>query len=86
MSTKRLTHEERATYLLGEVVMRQLNNAPRDPDTQREIAAFSRWVVHWLSGEEFLHVMTNTGYIFDEEDADELFGERKVQRPADRRP
>jgi hypothetical protein len=76
MSTKRLTLDERAIYLLGEVAIRQLREAPRDPDSQREIAAFCRWVVHWLQPEEFAHVTTHTGFLFDEEDSEELFGPR----------
>ena len=74
MSTKRLTADERAIYLLGEVAIRQLRGAPRDPDSQREIVAFCRWVVHWLQPEEILHVTTHTGFLFDEEDIEALFG------------
>lgn len=44
MSLKRLTDDERAIYLLGAAAIRQLHHAPRDPDTQREIEIFSRWV------------------------------------------
>ena len=37
MSLKRLTIDERATYLAGLAVRQQFEEAPRDPDTVREI-------------------------------------------------
>ena len=82
MSLRRLNAEERATYLIGEAVMRQLLNAPRDPDTQREIEAVSRWITHWLTAEEYHHVACNTGYIFDSEDAEEMMPGTARQPPA----
>jgi hypothetical protein len=41
MSVKRLTGEERAAYLMGLAVQRQLEHAPRDPDPRKEIDAGS---------------------------------------------
>jgi hypothetical protein len=88
MSTKRLTAEERATYLLGHAALRQLSEAPRDFDTQQEISAFCRWVTHWLTEEELACVTTNTGYLFDDEDVEELFGpsEFRPSRPRQAKP
>lgn len=64
MSLKRLTDDERAVYLLGAAAIRQLRHAPRDPATQREIEAFTRWVEHWLSDDELHHVICHTGFTF----------------------
>ena len=74
MSLKRLTADERAIYLLGEAVIRQLRGAPRDPATQREIEMFSRWVEHWLTADELFHVVTNTGFLFGEYEHEMLMG------------
>jgi hypothetical protein len=69
MSLKRLTPEERATYLLGLAVRRQLEEAPRnpDPDTVREIAAVCRWLEHWLNEWELLLIAQGTGPCFGDE-------------------
>jgi len=71
MSTRRLNASELATYLIGEAVMRQLRHAPRDPDTRREIDAVGRWVFHWLTREEYGHVVCNTFYILDPAEAED---------------
>lgn len=64
MSLSRMNQKERAAYYIGLAVLRQLKHAPRDPDTVREIEAVSRWMEHWLTGEEYIHVATATGYDF----------------------
>jgi len=64
MSLSRMNQEERAAYYIGLAVLRQLEHAPRDPDTVREIEAVSRWMEHWLTGDEYVHVATTTGYDF----------------------
>jgi hypothetical protein len=70
MSLKRMNADERASYFLGQAVLRQLEHAPRDPDTIREIDAISRWIEHWLTDDEYHHVLTTTGYSFAGEFAD----------------
>ncbi len=67
LSLKSLTPDERATYLLGLAVRRQLDQAPRDPDTVREIDAVSRWIDHWLSEGELLLIEQETGHYFGDE-------------------
>ena len=67
MSLKHLTPDERATYLLGLAVRRQLDEAPRDPDTVREIDAVSRWIDHWLNDWELLLIEQQTGHYFGDE-------------------
>ena len=62
-----MNQEERAAYYIGLAVLRQLEHAPRDPDTDREIDAVSRWIEHWLTPDEYVHVVTTTGYDFAEE-------------------
>jgi hypothetical protein len=64
MSLSRMTREERASYFIGQAVLRQLEQAPRDPDTMREIDAVSLWIEHWLTPEEYVHVLATTGYDF----------------------
>jgi len=49
--------------------MRQLEHAPRDPETVREIEAVARWITHWLMPEESHHVMCHTGWVLDPEEA-----------------
>lgn len=61
-----MNRNERAAYLIGLAVLRQLEHAPRDPDTVREIDAISRWIEHWLSDDEHMHVAETTGYDFAE--------------------
>jgi hypothetical protein len=68
--------EERAAYFIGQAILRQLQHAPRDPDTVREIEGVSRWMEHWLTPDEYHHVMITTGHDFggyfeqaDEEDS-----------------
>jgi hypothetical protein len=61
-----MNKEERAAYYIGLAVLRQLEHAPRDPDTQREIDAVARWMEHWLTGDEYVHVAVTTGYDFGE--------------------
>jgi hypothetical protein len=68
MSLKRLTAHELAVYHIGKAVIRQLERAPRDPDTIREIDAVARWITHWLSPGESRHVMCHTGWVLDPED------------------
>jgi hypothetical protein len=67
LSLKHLTPDERATYLLGLAVRRQLDEAPRDPDTVREIDAVSRWIDHWLNEWELLLIEQQTGHYFGDE-------------------
>lgn len=66
MSVSRMNKEERAAYYIGLAILRQLEHAPRDPDTIREIDAVSRWIEHWLSNDEYMHVMVTTGHDFAE--------------------
>jgi hypothetical protein len=67
LSLKSLTLDEQVTYLLGLAVRRQLDEAPRDPDTLREIDAVSRWIDHWLNEEELLLIEQETGHYFGDE-------------------
>ncbi len=66
MSIKRLNIDERARYLIGVAVMRQILEAPRDPATQQEISAIMLWIEHWLTTEELEAVSIGTGIVFDE--------------------
>ena len=79
MSTKQLTRREQATFLLGKAVMRQLEEAPRDPATVRELEALANWVAHWLTAEERDTVMVETGYFVPDID------EPTLEEPASRR-
>jgi hypothetical protein len=56
MSLSRMNQKERARYFIGQAILRQLDQSPRDPDTIREIAAASRWIEHWLT-----HVVATRG-------------------------
>jgi hypothetical protein len=69
MGLKQLTPDERATYLLGLAVRRQLEDAPRDPDpdTVSELAAVCRWLEHWLNERELLLIAQGTGHYFGDE-------------------
>jgi hypothetical protein len=80
MSIKRLTAEEKALYLIGKAVWRQFREAPRDPDTTREVVAVGNWIEHWLTAEELDAVTAGTGMIFDEDLADELRGPPHLYR------
>jgi hypothetical protein len=64
MSLSRMNAEEKAVYFIGQAILRQLEKAPRDPDPLREIEAVSRWMEHWLTPDEYHHVMLTTGYDF----------------------
>ena len=64
MSVENLASRQMAIYLIGAAVMRQLQDAPRDPDTCREISAVGRWVEFWLTGEELQAVTDGTGLLF----------------------
>jgi hypothetical protein len=82
MSIKRLNPTEKATYLIGLAVRRQLDNAPADPDTVKEIDAVFRWLEHWLTPDEVFYITENTGHIIGGDLADELFGPEEPTRPA----
>jgi hypothetical protein len=86
MSTKRLTPKEKARYLIGVAVMRQIEEAPRDPDTVAEIDAVGRWLEHWLTPDELAAVMEATGLIFDDDLADELFNPQLKKRSTSEPP
>jgi hypothetical protein len=89
MSLKHLTPDERATYLLGLAVRRELEEAPRDPDpeTVREIAAVCRWLEHWLNERELLLIAQGTGPCFgDEGDEPALFKTTPIRRDTPARP
>jgi hypothetical protein len=62
MSLARMNAAERASYFIGQAVLRQLERAPGDPDAVRELAAVSRWMEHWLTTDEYVHVMMHTGF------------------------
>jgi hypothetical protein len=62
-----MNKEERAAYYIGRAVLRQLEHAPRDPDALLEISVVSRWIEHWLTDDEYVHVAVTTGYDFAEE-------------------
>ncbi|MGA3310363.1 MAG: hypothetical protein ABSD08_17395 [Xanthobacteraceae bacterium] len=68
MSIKRLNIDERARYLIGVAVMRQILEAPRDPATVAEIDTVCRWIEHWLTAEELGAVSLGTGMIFDDDE------------------
>ena len=72
MSVSRMNREERAAYFIGLAVLRQLEKAPRDPDTLREIDAIFRWIDHWLTDDEYGHVTSTTGYDFGGYFADDM--------------
>ena len=83
MSLKHLTPDERATYLLGLAVRRQLEEGPRDPDTLREIAPVCRWMEQWLNEWELLLIAQGTGdYFGDEGDNGPVFVETTPIRRA----
>ena len=86
MSTKRLTPKEKARYLIGVAVMRQIEEAPRDPDTVVEIDAVGRWIEHWLTPDELAAVMEATGLIFDDDLAEELFDPQLKKRSTSEPP
>ena len=65
MSIKRLTDDEMATYLIGLAVRRQLDEAPHDPATVKEIEAVFRWLEHWLPPDEVHCVSLLTGYLIN---------------------
>jgi hypothetical protein len=67
MSLSRMNAEEKAAYFIGLAVVRQLEHAPRDPETEREINAISRWIEHWLTADEYAHVVQVTAYDFAEQ-------------------
>jgi hypothetical protein len=46
MSLASMNAAERASYFIGQAVLRQLEQAPADLDAIREIAAVSRWIEH----------------------------------------
>jgi hypothetical protein len=71
---RRSPRRKKARYLIGLAVTRQIEYAPRDPDTVAEIAAVCRWIEHWLTPDELIAVMEETGLIFDHDLADELSG------------
>jgi len=83
LSLKHLTPDERATYLLGLAVRRQLEEGPRDPDTLREIAPVCRWMEQWLNEWELLLIAQGTGdYFGDEGDNGPVFVETTPIRRA----
>jgi hypothetical protein len=89
LSLKHLTPDERATYLLGLAVRRQLEEAPcdPDPDTVREIAAVCRWLEHWLNEWELLLISQGTGPCFGGEgDEPDLFETTPIRRVPPARP
>jgi hypothetical protein len=89
LSLKHLTPDERATYLLGLAVRRELEEAPRDPDpeTVREIAAVCRWLEHWLNEWELLLIAQGTGHYFGGEgDEPDLFETTPIRLDPPGRP
>ena len=89
MGLKHLTPDERATYLLGLAVRRELEEAPRDPDpeTVREIAAVCRWLEHWLNEWELLLIAQGTGHYFgDEGDEPDFFQTTPIRHAPPARP
>jgi hypothetical protein len=63
MSFSDLTADERATYLMGLAVRRQLEQAPRDPATEREIETLGLWAQHWLTRDEIWQIAAATGFV-----------------------
>lgn len=64
MSTKRLTGEELATYMIGAAIRRTLATAPNDPEMKHEIPVICRWIETGLTPEEAGHVLDHTGHDF----------------------
>ena len=90
ISLKRLTPDERATYLLGLAVRRQLLkrlHAILILNTVREIAAVCRWLEHWLNEWELLLIAQGTGPCFgDEGDKPDFFETTPIRRDPPARP
>jgi hypothetical protein len=85
MSLKRLTPDEWATYLLGLAVRRQFEEAPRDPDIVREIAAVARWMEHWLTWGELMIIEQETGFHAGDYTGDEVVNPVVIETPPIRR-
>jgi hypothetical protein len=84
LSIKRLNAEEKAAYLLGLAVMRQLKNGTPDPDSIHELNAVLRWAEHWLTGDELEVIGQATGLLFDDDLADLLEADaRALRQPRD---
>ncbi|MFZ0496118.1 MAG: hypothetical protein WBE80_17190 [Methylocella sp.] len=81
MSIKRLNADEKATYLIGIAVRRQLDEAPRDPETLKEIRAVYRWLEHWLTPGEVSDTIIATGHLIDPDFAEELLALQGPSRP-----
>ncbi len=65
MSTKRLTDDERATYLLGLAVRRHLQKLAPDLDhLSTEATRTLATIGEWLDDEEFFHVDYTMGHAF----------------------
>jgi hypothetical protein len=83
MSLSRMNAEERASYFIGQAVLRHLKDAPRNSETLRDFEAIERMITQRLTAEEYGHVCATTGYLFGMEDDDEAFARnRKAQDPS----
>jgi hypothetical protein len=70
MSIKRLTDDERATYLLGLAVRRHLQELAPDldqlsPEATRTLATIGDWASDRLTDEEFFYVDYTMGHAFN---------------------
>jgi hypothetical protein len=82
MSIKRLNADEKAIYLIGLAVRRQLEQATPDPETLKEIRAVFLWREHWLTPDEVVDITVSTGHLINQELADEFLGTEELSRPA----
>jgi hypothetical protein len=65
MSTKRLTDDELASFLIGQAIRKQLDDAPHDPKTLKEIEAVFGWLQKWIKPDDLHSVSLLTGYLIN---------------------
>jgi len=81
VSIKGLNAKEKAAYLLGLAVIRQLESEAPDPDAGGWLNAVMRWAELWLTDDELAIISQETGLIFDEELAEILKADAQALPP-----
>ena len=81
VSIKGLNAKEKAAYLLGLAVIRQLESEAPDPDAGGWLNAVMRWAELWLTDDELAIISQETGLIFDEELAEILNADAQALPP-----